>query len=696
MGDASGKDSQRVERLLCLLLLVVTLAIYQGVTEYEFVNFDDIQYVTDNPHVRSGITLRGLRWAFAESHAGNWHPLTWISHMLDCQLFGLRPGMHHLVNLLFHMLNTVLLFLVFSRATGALWRSAFLAALFAVHPLHVESVAWVSERKDVLSTFFGILALRAYVTYARRPAIRRFVPVLLLFAAGLLSKPMLVTLPFVLLLLDYWPLGRWQNRRSAHTSNHGLRESFHTGLVWEKIPLLLLSALVGLVTFLVQRKGGLVLGLEIIPLDLRMANALISYMEYVGRTIWPAGLAVYYVHPASIPLWKAAGAGIFLLCLTLLVLRGARKVPCLAVGWLWFIGTLLPVIGLLHVGGQAMADRYTYIPGIGLFIMAAWGLPALIGEGAYRRRGLAVSALVVLLVFGVLARVQVGTWKDSITLWKHTLDVNEQNYVAHNMLGGALARQGKLPEAMGHFSEALRIKPDYEKAYYYMGLALMEQQRYDEAMDHFSRALDLHFDIPEVIYDLRGVVRLRQGRPGEAVSLFGAALQLNALYVPAHLNLGSALEQMGRVQEAVLHYARALEIDPASAPARFRLGKILLGQGRVREAVTHYAKALDANPDLAEAHYNMGVVMERQGKDGEAVRHFRKALQIKPGYVEAHNNLGAVLARQGRCREAVAHFSAVLRIQPDHGAARSNLDLCLRLMGKGEGHSGVKGGLGRR
>jgi tetratricopeptide (TPR) repeat protein len=682
MGDAPANHSQRLEQLMCLLLIVVTLGVYQGVAEYEFVNFDDIQYITENPHVRSGITLRGLQWAFTESYAGNWHPLTWLSHMLDCQLFGLRPGMHHLVNLLLHTANTVLLFLVLGRATGALWRSAFVAALFAVHPLHVESVAWVSERKDVLSALFGILALWAYVGYARSPTARRAVAVFLFFAAGLLCKPMLVTLPFVFLLLDYWPLGRYGASRPSGSRNHEARSRVNLSLVWEKIPLFLLSALVGVVTFLVQKKGGLVLGLEIIPLGLRVANALISYVEYMGKMIWPAHLAVYYVHPGAIPVWKAAGAGVFLLCLTFLVLKGARKVPYLAVGWLWFIGTLVPVIGLLHVGGQAMADRYTYIPGIGLFIMAAWGLPALVGEGRARRRGLAASAVAAILVYGVQARVQAGTWKGSIALWTHVLAVTEQNYVAHNMLGGALAREGRLRDAMGHFSEALRINPDYEKAHYYMGLALMEQGRYDDALDHFARALDLHFDLPEAVFDQRGVALLRQGRSEEAVEQFRMALQLNPLYVPAHLNLGKALEQMGKMDEAVSRYSKALEIDPTSAISQFHLGRILLSQGEVQKAVRHYEKALQANPDLAEAHYNMGVVMDLQGKADEALRHFSRAVQIRPEYVDARNSLGAVLARLGRYREAAAHFSAVLQIQPDHGPARSNLDLCLHLMGR--------------
>ena len=665
------RGSRRLAFLITLFLITATIWAYQDLPRHDFVNFDDIDYVTENPQVRSGLTVNGFFWAFTATHAGNWHPLTWLSHMLDCQLFGMKPGMHHVVNLLFHLANSVLLFLLLRRMTGALWRGAFVAGLFALHPLHVESVAWVSERKDVLSTFFLILTLHAYVHYAKKPEWRRYASVTLWLILGLLSKPMLVTLPFLLLLMDYWPLARFHMEPGDRwLSRVNLRP------VGEKIPWFVLVVALSGLTYSAQNKGGLVLGLHVLPLGLRISNALLSYVGYIAKTIWPLGLAVYYPHPDTIPFWKAAAAALGLAAVTVLLVRAAGKRPHLAVGWLWYLGTLVPVIGLVHVGGQAMADRYTYVPSLGLFILLAWSLPDPTGFGKGRAATLPVLAVLALSFCATLTRAQSEYWRDSLSLWAHTLKVTDRNYTAHNMLGGGLAREGRPKEAAVQFQEALRINPDYDKAHYYMGLSLMEEKRFEEAMGHLGRALELRCDFPQVVLDKQGEILLLQGREGEGLERFNTALQADPRYVPAHLHAGECLERTGRMEEAIAHYRKAVAIDPASAVSHFHIGRILLAQGKVREASGHYEEALRVQPGLPEAHYNMGVLAEQQGRARDAQGFYRSALRLKPDYDEARNNLGALLAREGRCREAVIHFSAVLRVRPNHDAAKSNLDLC--------------------
>jgi len=515
-GGNIGMRSHRFELVVCLFLIVGTLTVFWQVQHHDFIDLDDHLYVTENNHVQAGLTKKGVIWAFTTFHAANWHPLTWLSHMLDCQLFGMRPGMHHLTNLLFHILNSLLLLLVLRKMTGAWWRSAFVAALFALHPLHVESVAWVAERKDVLSTFFWLLTMWVYAHYAERPTFDRYLLVLLSFALGLMAKPMLVTLPFVLLLVDYWPLGRLQLGQSCNDGNLRIKKSSAFRVVWEKIPFFVLAAMSGVLTLLAQQKAGALRTLDIIPLKIRTANALVSYISYIGKMIWPHNLAVFYPHPGIVPMWQAVGAGLSLICLCVLsvmFVRAGRRFPHLAVGWLWYLGTLVPVIGLVQVGSQAMADRYTYVPLIGLFIMISWGFYDLVRGWKNRRMVLAISTGVVLLALMACTWSQVRLWKNSTLLFKHALNVTDNNYKARNLLGIASERQGRLKEALRHYSEALRIKPEYADAHNNQGVALARQGRLKEAISHFSEALRIKPD-----------------------------------YVDAHNNLGVALEQQGRLK----------------------------------------------------------------------------------------------------------------------------------------------------
>lgn len=575
--------SRRLELIICLFLIVATLAIYWQAGNHEFVSYDDPTYVTENRFVQKGLTLESISWAFTATHASNWHPLTWLSHMLDCQLFGLNPGMHHLTSLLLHIASSILLFLVFRRMTGALWCSAFVAALFALHPLHVESVAWVAERKDVLSAFFWLLTMWSYTWYVERSGINRYLLVLLFFIMGLMSKPMLVTLPFVLLLLDYWPLGRFQLGQSGNYKILDIPKSPVRRLILEKVPFFVLAMISSVVTFIVQQSGGAVSSLDAIPLKIRTANALVSYVSYIGKMIWPHKLEVIYLHH-MLPGWQVAGACLLLLSVSLLVVRIVKKHPYLAVGWLWYLGTLVPVIGLVQVGVQSMADRYTYIPLIGLFIIIAWGVPELVARWRHNKIGLTILAVSLLSVLMATTWTQVRYWKNSITLFQHAIDVTANNCVAHNSLGMALAEQGDTTKAIEHYYEALRIQP---------GLV--------------------------IVHNNLGNIMAKQGKLREAIKYYSEAVRIKPDYAKARYNLGIVLAHQGKFREAIKHYSEAVRIKPGYAMAHFKLGFALAQQGSFGEAISHYSKAVRLNPDFsAVVSYNIACMHARQNKIKES------------------------------------------------------------------------------
>ncbi len=667
---------------LCLLLTVVTLTAFWQVIDHDFINYDDNEYITENRPVKAGVTLKGVAWAFTTFHAGNWHPLTWLSHMLDVQLFGLKAGWHHLMNLLFHIANTLLLFLVLHRMTKALWQSAFVAALFALHPLHVESVAWVAERKDVLSTFFWMLTIGAYVFYVEKPGVKRYLIALFFFALGLMSKPMLVTLPFVLLLLDYWPLKRLrygntdpeipaeaippsaslkQKRKSKKP--HIVKEKIQVKkptdspyqwslirpLFWEKIPFVVLSVASSVITYAAQQKAGAVSSLQSIPLAARIGNAFVSYCSYMGKMVWPENLAVLYPHPGIVPPWQVLGAALFLALSTFLILRIRRRVPYLTVGWLWYLGTLVPVIGIVQVGLQGMADRYTYVPLIGLFIMNAWGVPDLLKKWRYKKVTLAVLSLLIIAVLAIGTWRQVRYWQSSFTLFERTLEVTSNNYVMHSELGNILKAQGKLDEAISHYTKALHINPNYAYGHNNLGTVLQERGRFTEAVSHYAEAL-----------------------------------RINKNYADAHNNMGTVLQKQGAFQEAARHYGEAIRLRPDYEKAYINLGETFAAQGRYDEAMAYYSKALRINPDLIKIHYNMGTILLSQGKPEESIAHFREAVRIKPDYVKAHSNLGSALLLTGRKEEAIAHFREALRYEPDHKIVQENLKRALNLQKKTE------------
>jgi Flp pilus assembly protein TadD len=627
--------------LACLFLVLATLVVYAEIRNHQFVDLDDDNYVVENPPVKGGLTLAGFVWAFTTLHAGFWIPLTWLSFMWDGQLFGVHAGGFLLTNLLFHIANALLLFLWLHRTTRALGRSFLVAALFALHPLHVESVAWVTERKDVLSTFFWLLTMWAYLWYAAGPGIRRYLMVLVCFSLGLMAKPMLVTLPFVLLLLDFWPLGRLSFNGPAMEEaslkpNPGVPIR---RLVWEKVPLFALSALCSVVTFCALKLMGAPLILQDLSLTSRLSNALVAYVSYLAKMVWPSGLAVYYPHPGNaISLWQVLEAGLLLASLSLLVIWQSLRRPYLLVGWLWYLGTLVPIIGLVQAGAQSMADRFTYVPLIGLFLIVAWGTVDLTVKCRAARFLLPVGAGVVLSGLMICTWLQVRHWGDSISLFEHALRVTENNAFIHNNLGNALFRQGQVEQAMAHYAEALRLRPNDAVAHIKLGLALLSQGQVEQAMAHYAEALRLQPDFDE-----------------------------------AHIYLGNALFRQGQVEKAMAHYAEVLRLYPRSAVAHINLGLALLSQGQVEQAMAHYAEALRLYPNYAEAYNGLGGALMNQGRIDEALIMFQKAVQIKPNFSEAYYNLGFLFAKQGDVNKAIAMFQKAVQINPNNTGAQKML-----------------------
>jgi tetratricopeptide (TPR) repeat protein len=556
---------------VCLALAVITAALYLPVTHHDFVNFDDDDYITNNSRVQAGLTWAGAVWAFQTGAAANWHPLTWLSHMLDCQLYGLNPGGHHSTNLIFHVINTLLLFLWLRQLTGALWRSAIVAALFAWHPLHVESVAWASERKDVLSTFFWMLTLIAYTRYAREsrvlsPKSKVFYGLsLLAFACGLMSKPMVVTLPFVLLLLDFWPLNRFPPGCSARSL---------INLIVEKLPFFALTLAASVTTYFVQTSGRALWSPEGLSFSPRVANALWAYERYISKTFWPADLSIFYTHPYHWPAGLVMGAALLLALWSGLFLWRARQNPYLVVGWFWFLGTLIPTIGLVQVGSQSMADRYMYIPSVGLFILVVWGVDDFLNWRPHWRRIATMAGGVALAGCLVCTRIQLSYWQNSIKLFTHAIEVTTDNFVAYTCLGETLRDLGMKKEALMLCTEAVRIAPNSPVAQYNLGMALLQNQRLNEALEHLDAAGRLAPHNSEIQYNL-GLVLLLHGKPDEAASPFAAALVERPDFAEAHRRLAQALSQQYRSKEAILHYRAALRLKPDFADALNELAWIL-------------------------------------------------------------------------------------------------------------------------
>ena len=623
----------RKEQLAAFLLFLLTMAVFLPAVDNDFVGYDDPEYVTANSHVQQGLSRETIRWAFSSTEVAAWHPLAWLSHALDYQLFGLQAWGHHLTAIVLHSLNAVLCFLLFFRLTGATGRSWAVAAIFALHPLRVESVAWVSERKDVLSLAFFFLTHLSYTSYVEAVQARQGKseqsprPRLLLtlavvfFVLGLLSKPMLVTVPVVLVLLDYWPLGR-------------LRGGSFWGLLAEKVPFVLAALAVSVVTILAQPRGNNTGA----PWVGRLENAAVNYCRYLGKLFWPTKLAPFYPPHDHWPTLVWIRAVLFLLLITAVVIRARASWPYLLSGWLWFLGTLLPVIGLIQIGDQSIADRYSYLPGIGLALALIWAISEF--EAGWSLHTIALGTVsATLLVIGVsLTRVQLAYWKNSETLFRHTLAVTHGNYLAHNNLGVVLGQQGQWSEAINQYELALKIKPNYVEALVNLGAAQDQQGQLDNALERYH-----------------------------------AALRERPAFAAAHNGLGLVYQKQGRFEEAAQQFRAALSSQPDYADAHFNLALELERRGELDQAASEFHKTLQLQPNSADAHSNLGVVLEKQGRLDDAIQQYVAALRLQPNFARAHYNLGVALAKKGMITEAIAAFQTALQLKPDYPAAKTNL-----------------------
>jgi protein O-mannosyl-transferase len=662
-------SNKKVQLPILLTLALLTLAVYLPVRNYEFLHYDDDMYVVENPHVRSGLSWDNIKWGFTAVHNTYWQPLTWFSYMLDCTVFGLNAGASHLINVGFHVANAILLFLILTRMTKGVWQSAFIAGLFALHPLHVESVAWIAERRNVLSTLFWLLTMLFYARYTERPSAGRYLLTVAMFVLGLLSKPMLVTLPFVLLLLDYWPLGRLGNARYRVTT-----------LILEKVPFIILSAAASAVTFLTSQKVGVVVERKLLLPDERVINAVVSYLAYLGKMFWPIKLAVLYPHPINnIPVFKVLISGVALILITIFFVYHARRYKYPLVGWLWYLGTLVPVIGIVQVGAQAMADRYTYVPLMGIFIIIAFGMTDLLKEKPFRKIILGVLAGVSLSACAVVTSHQMKYWKDSLSLFEHTLNVVkdspviEKDYAnvlidkgrsgeavmylskaakrrpdspeTHNNYGNALCKTGKLDEAIEQFKIAIKLNPYFKLAHYNLGLALAAKGDYEGAIQQYRLYVGAAADLADIRQGLATELA-KEGKVDEAVKQFRQAMIVKPDSTEVLSNFGFALAQGGKPKEAIEYYDKVLAKDPNNVIAHGRLALALASVGRIDEAVEQCRIVLTARPNDFEMYTNLGMLLQNQGKLDEAIESYKKALQINPNFQKARENLDSALAQK--------------------------------------------------
>src|SRR5436190_989755 len=650
--------------LVCLVLVAVTWVVFGQTLGHDFVNFDDHVYVYENPLVVRGLSTEGIIGAFTHTHARNWHPLTTLSHMLDCQLYGLKAGGHHLTNVILHTISVLLLFLVLKQMTGALWRSAFVAVLFAIHPLHVESVAWIADRKAVLSAVFFRLSLAAYARYARAPSAARYLLLTLLFAVGLMSKPMLVTLPFVLLLLDYWPLNRVRDRWSevrGRRTNSQIRGhwSVVSGLIIEKIPLLILSATSCIITFVIQKRA--TGALPPLPLLWRVDNALASYMIYIWQTLWPIRLAVFYPHPNNmLPVWEVVIAIGLLLAMTAaaIVFRGKR--PYLFTGWLWYLVMLVPVIGFVQVGEQGHADRYTYLPHVGLFLLAVWSIADVTASRRSTLRFAIATAVVIIVGLACAAFVQTSYWRNSETLWTHALAITSENDFAHNNIAYLLVDRGEQDDAISHFEAAARIR---------------------------SRKTDRHYNVGSAFVEMNLADALaRKGESDEALVHYEQAIKLEPNYADAYYNRGNVLFAKGRIDEAIADWEKSLLIQPNDADVHTCLGNALLRQGSLKQAIAQYETAMVLAPEDPHSRNNTARVLATSSdgsiRDGvKAIGFAQQAVALSGGKEPQFlRTLAAAYAESGRFSEAIAAAQQAAVIANMQGQQRLAKNLAKDLM----------------
>ena len=667
--------------IVSLCLVVVIIGTYMQVRNFDFIGYDDNLYVTENPYVQKGVSLEGIKWAFTTFHSANWHPMTWLSHMLDFELYGLNPAGHHWANVEFHIANTLLLFIILFKMTGALWQSAFVAALFALHPLHVESVAWVSERKDVLSTFFGLLSIAAYCCYVKKSSAKYYILVIAFLCIGLMAKPILVTIPFVLLLLDFWPLRRFQYTNDfllkSETAKDVIRKNYR--IILEKIPLFAPIVISCVLTFLAQRSDGAVKPLEALPLKYRVANALVSYVTYVLKAVWPHKLAIFYPHPGNtLPLWQIMGATLLIAAACVLAIRAAKKYPYIAVGLFWYLGTLVPVIGLVQVGDQAMADRYTYIPLIGFFIMIVWSVNDLFKKWRFHKLFFGILSIILLVALSWKTFFQLTYWKNGITLFEHAISVTDNNYLAQNNLGTAYAPVD-LNKAIFHYRSALKLKPRLAVAFYNLGNVYIRKGQIDEAIHHYLKALQIKPDYLDALNNL-GMAYLNRDDYDKAALYFETALKINPQKANVRNNLANIYVLEGKIEKAIFHYKKLIGSNHENADFHYNLALALETQRKIDEAILNYKESLRIDPKHSKAHYGLGNLLLSQGKVKEAVHHFAEAIKFEPNYVQVYDKLGMILFRQGKFNKAKVLFSKAIEIDPKYLEARNHLDTLNKIL----------------
>lgn len=624
-------------------LIFVCLLIYGQVLWFDFINFDDNLYVYENPFVTSGLNAASLKWALVAFHSANWHPLTWVSHMLDASVFGPNAGGHHFVNVIFHTANSILTFVVFKRLTGDIWKSAVVAFLFAVHPTHVESVAWVSERKDVLSTLFWLLTMLAYIRYTntirdndtvlKRLMSASFLVVLLCFALGLMAKPMIVTLPFVLILCDYWPLERFKRLNDL------------VPLVLEKLPLFMLSAISVYITIKAQNAFGAIQSVQVIPLDARLLNALVSYAKYIVMFFYPANLGVGYAYQFPLPDWQVWCSILLLVGITALCIWQRTERKYLLVGWLWFLGTMIPVVGMVQVGAQAMADRYTYVPYLGLFLMVVWSLSELVSKSKFNFASKAVAVTIPIAILTVAAFNQTSYWKNSETLYSHTLAVGQGNFITMHNLCSVLTGQNRLAEADVQCRNAINADPGFADSHVLLGVINVRTGKHEAAIANFKRALEIEPGNAMAYGDLAAPLAML-GKTDEAEKSLAAAVEIYkrngtnpTILANSYLNLAAAFAQQARFDRAAVSLRQALEFAPDRADARANYALALYFQNKLDDAKGEIERAIRQNPNLAESYNIYGLILLMQNDPGAAVSQFEQALRLKPDFKDAQDNL---------------------------------------------------------
>ncbi len=689
---------KKYKHIIVLFLIVTCFVAFGRIVGNDFVNFDDDSFITENKYIKAGFNAESIKWALTASSPDFWHPLTWLSIMLDWNLFGANPSGHHLVSLLWHIGSVILLFLFFKKTTGTLLSSVFVAALFALHPLRVESVAWAAERKDVLSVFFVLAALYAYAFYIEKRQISKYIICIVLFALSLMAKPTFVTLPFVLMLLDYWPLARWQKAstpqsvsalvdkdacmcdkklKAEYPENKKIaqpaqidRKLIHN-LLWEKLPFIFLSASITIMVAWQTKAEGLLMSFQQFPFFKRVINAIISYVAYLGKTFWPVDLAVFYPYEYTFSLWSVLVSFFILIGITIFVIYAFKKTPFLFVGWFWFLGTLIPVIGLVQAGSQSMADRYTYLPSIGIAIMLVWGIPFLFPRTDKRKNILFPAGIAILLIMAVLTWQQCGYWKNGIELYSHALRITKNNVLAHNNRGVTYDKLGQYQLAIQDYNAVIRLKPDYVEAYNSRGCAYSALGQYQLAIQDYNVAIRMKPDYAEA-YNNRGVVYDKLGQHQLAMNDYDSAIRLKPDYADAYNNRGVVYSKLSQYQLAIKDYNTAIRLKPECAEAYYYRGCAYSGLGQHPHAMNDYNAAIRLKPGYAEVYNVRGVVYSGLGQYQLAIQDYNAAIRLKPDYAIVYLKRGGAYDNLRQEQRAIQDYSEAIRLKPDYADAYNN------------------------